>query len=406
MFREENIVIIECGSRYFRVSKGVGDPTRQPLVPQLSALAVPQEVRVPQNGENTAGSQDAEALASEFVCGGAAEQVLSRPDAVHQPIQRGRIVDWERFAAICDHALFRELGCRRATNNSPVLLCTPAYWSKRDRERLTQLFFERFNVPAFMIAEQPLLALYGVGSVTGVAIDIGYETTDVTPVIDGFLQRHAMQTLCMGVKDLDAHLEKLLRADDQVQAAVGADVLPEFIQQLKSSGHYTVAPTAADIARTEREDIEFRGGKVSVGSARCAFAEPLFAPELIEQQIASLPEAVHAAITVCDADKRVQLSECLILTGGGSLLPGLRERLEAELATLFACGETIGDMQVSNLRFVGAPDYLGEYREHPELFGFLGGIILGKVAVSDSKNFVTKTDYNERGPSAIHAKNP
>jgi hypothetical protein len=28
-----------------------------------------------------------------------------------------------------------------------------------------------------MLVEQPLMTLYGVGSVTGVAIDIGYETT-------------------------------------------------------------------------------------------------------------------------------------------------------------------------------------------------------------------------------------
>ena len=39
------------------------------------------------------------------------------------------------------------------------------------------MFFERFNVPGIYIAPQPLLALYGCGAVSGIAVDIGEEST-------------------------------------------------------------------------------------------------------------------------------------------------------------------------------------------------------------------------------------
>lgn len=58
---------------------------------------------------------------------------------------------------------------------------------------------------------------------------------------------------------------------------------------------------------------------------------------------------------------------------------GLRERLESELEIYFPSGENAGEAQVGSVRFVGVPEYLTEYREHPELFGMLGANILGKV---------------------------
>ena len=47
----------------------------------------------------------------------------------------------------------------------------PLFTSKADRERLTQMMFESFNVSGLYIAEQPVAALYAVGKVTGVSVD-------------------------------------------------------------------------------------------------------------------------------------------------------------------------------------------------------------------------------------------
>jgi len=46
-----------------------------------------------------------------------------------------------------------------------------------DKERITQLFFEEYGVPAFAIYDAGLLALYAAGVLTGITVDIGYDKT-------------------------------------------------------------------------------------------------------------------------------------------------------------------------------------------------------------------------------------
>lgn len=46
-----------------------------------------------------------------------------------------------------------------------------------DREQLTQLMFEEFNMAGFFLCDQPVLSLYAVGKITGAVIDIGHAKT-------------------------------------------------------------------------------------------------------------------------------------------------------------------------------------------------------------------------------------
>ena len=44
---------------------------------------------------------------------------------------------------------------------------------KANRERMTQIMFETFNVPAMYVAIQAVLSLYASGRTTGVVMDSG-----------------------------------------------------------------------------------------------------------------------------------------------------------------------------------------------------------------------------------------
>ena len=46
-----------------------------------------------------------------------------------------------------------------------------------DRERLTQLAFEKFDVAGLFLAEQSILSLYSVGKTTGLVVDFGHGKT-------------------------------------------------------------------------------------------------------------------------------------------------------------------------------------------------------------------------------------
>jgi actin-related protein len=66
----------------------------------------------------------------------------------------------------------------------PITVLIPNSWSHSDLEKITQILFEKLNVPALYLLEEPLAAMYGVGNITGLVIDIGHETTDITAIYD------------------------------------------------------------------------------------------------------------------------------------------------------------------------------------------------------------------------------
>ena len=52
-----------------------------------------------------------------------------------------------------------------------------AHHSQADREQLTQLLFEQFNLNGLFLADQPVLNLYSIGKTTGLVIDLGHGKT-------------------------------------------------------------------------------------------------------------------------------------------------------------------------------------------------------------------------------------
>ena len=71
--------------------------------------------------------------------------------------------------------------------------------------------FESFNVPAFCVVSQPVLALYACGSTTGVVLDSGESVTHAAPVFEGCLVRHAIQRIPIGGNNLTSLMLKFLQ---------------------------------------------------------------------------------------------------------------------------------------------------------------------------------------------------
>lgn len=60
------------------------------------------------------------------------------------------------------------------------------------REKLTQLLFDTFNVPALYVANSAVCSLYTVGKFTGVVVDSGDRVTHIVPVYDGYTLPHSI----------------------------------------------------------------------------------------------------------------------------------------------------------------------------------------------------------------------
>jgi actin, other eukaryote len=107
-----------------------------------------------------------------------------------------------------NHTFYVEL--RVSPDEHPVLLTEPPLNPKVNREKMTQIMFETFNVPAFYLSNPAVLSLYSNGRTTGIVCESGYGVTSTSPIYEGFSIPHAVAKIQIAGHDLTLFLEKLL----------------------------------------------------------------------------------------------------------------------------------------------------------------------------------------------------
>jgi actin-related protein len=92
-----------------------------------------------------------------------------------------------------NHTFYVEL--RVSPDEQPVLLTEAPLNPKVIREKMTEMMFEIFNVPAMYIAIQPVLSIYSTGRTTGIICETGDGLTCTTPIYEGFTIPYAVKKI-------------------------------------------------------------------------------------------------------------------------------------------------------------------------------------------------------------------
>jgi actin len=127
------------------------------------------------------------------------------------PIESGIVTDWSQMEKIWEYCFNNELRIDAGEYN--VFLTEAPMNPKANREKMTQLMFETFQVQGMYVAIQAVLSLYANGRTTGTVCDSGDGVSHTVPVFEGFQIPHAVKSNHVAGRAITDHLNSLLVQD-------------------------------------------------------------------------------------------------------------------------------------------------------------------------------------------------
>nr|CAH8853766.1 unnamed protein product [Trichobilharzia regenti] len=341
-------------------------------------------------------------------------------------LKDGLIDDWDAFEDVMSYML-HYLTPEEASHH-PILFSEPSWNTKSKREKIAEILFEKFKVPAFYIAKNAALTCFANGRHTGLVLDCGAIHTSAVPVYDGLVLTQEVVRSPLAGDFVVQQAQRLLLDELKMEIVPYYRVAskepvnerepakwkerPNLPPVSSSYENYMLKCLMQDFVASvlqvseDRYDqsqadtfpmvgYEFPNGfNFELGHERFQLPEALFDPSILLESggssMLSMSHIVASSISLCDIDIRPSLYSNVIVVGGNSLITGFTDRLQRDLNI-----KTPPSMRLK----VNFPSTAAERRYS----SWIGGSILGSLGTFQQM-WISSQEYSELGKGCVDKK--
>jgi len=223
----------------------------------------------------------------------------------------------------------------------PLVIIAPFFTTELEKTQLQRLFFEYFKFPAILFISESQTILSALQKTSGVIVYLGESISYISTIFHGFTNIMARDIYPIAGKELTDFFLNMLLTEKGSGRSLYLDKW--LAKEIKEKTLLCVLGAEEEKKRVKEglskynQPVNFPdGSELVINSERFITTESLFNPKLIHIDYIGLPEAISKVIKSWDRENWEELISSIILSGGTSLIPGLKERLTTELMSYFS----------------------------------------------------------------------
>ena len=316
-------------------------------------------------------------------------------------ITNGIINDWDKMEKIWEYIFKNKLKIDVSKDIDLMIMSESLMNETENREKLTQIMFETFNVKSFYLSPDVVLSLHGSGNLNGTAtvIESGYDHTTICPIFEGIpFKLKSINIDNISGKSINEWLENNLKyklsLNNRYNQKISKYKKQFIINHIKENICY--------ISNCQEIDDEilyklpdgyniFNDDEGNIISSIWCNEERFRCTE--KCVMSRLPDLIYKSIESCPNAARSVLYDKIILSGGNTMFDGFDDRIKLELMK--------NNIHNYNINIFGNSNK--NQNENRQYQVWKGGSIISSINTIN-EIVIHKSEYIEYGDSIVSVK--